>query len=59
MMDNNNMWDDLSFRNCSLSIDWTENQTSFDSDISNSSNKWSMFKIRKIHFIDLNVNSFL
>ena len=58
-MDNNNMWDDLSFRNCSLSIDWTENQTSFDSDISNSRNKWSMFKIRKIHFIDLNVNSFL
>ena len=58
-MDNNNMWDDVSFRNCSLSIDRTENQTSFDSDISNSSNKWSMFKIRKTHFIDLKVNCFL
>ena len=57
MMGNNIMWDDLPFRNCNLSMDWTENQTSFDSDISNSSNKWSIFKKRGIHFINLNVNT--
>ena len=43
-MDNNNIWDDLPFRNCNLSIDWSENQTTFNSDDSNNGNKWSMFK---------------
>ena len=53
------MWDDLSLRNCDLSIEWTENQISFDGDISNGGNKWSMFKNRGMLFIHLYVNSFL
>ena len=53
------MWDDLSLRNCNLTIEWTENQISFDGDISNGGNKWSMFKNRGMLFINLNVNNFL
>ena len=48
------MWVDLPFRNSDFSIHWTENQTSFDSDISNSGSMWSMFKNRVMHFIHLN-----
>ena len=44
------MWDDLSFRKCNLSFDWTENQTSFDSDFSNKGNRWNRFKIAGMHF---------
>ena len=50
---------DLPFPNCNLSSDWTENQTSFESDISNSGNKLHMFKNRGIHFIHLNVDNLL
>ena len=58
-MDNNNMQYDFPFLNCNLSIHWTKNQTSVDGDISNSGNKWSIFKNRGMHFIYLNVNSLL
>ena len=54
-IDNNNMCDDLPVRYCYLCIDWNENYTSFDFDISNSGNKLSMFKNRGMHFIHLNV----
>lgn len=40
----NKIWDDLPFCNCNLSIEWIENQTSFDSDISNSGNKLKIGK---------------
>ena len=53
------MWYDLPFRNCDLSIDWTENQTSFNSDNSNDVDKWSMFKNREMHCVHLNVDSLL
>lgn len=33
------IWDDFPFSNCSLFVDWIENQTSSDSDISNSDNR--------------------
>lgn len=48
---------DFPFLNCNLSIHWTKNQTSVDGDISNSGNKWSIFKNRGMHFINLNVDS--
>ena len=47
MIDNNNMWDNFPFCNCNLATDWTKTQTSFATDISNSGNKWSMFKIKE------------
>ena len=54
-IDKNNMLDELPFRNCNLSIDWTDNQTNLDSDVSNSCNKWRMFKNTGMHFIHLDV----
>ena len=45
------MWDNFYFCNCNLATDWTENQTSFATDISNSGNKWSMFKNKGMHII--------
>lgn len=56
---NNNVWDDFPFPNWDLFVDWTENQTSFDSGISNSDNNCSMSKIRGMQFIYLNINSLL
>ena len=40
-------------------IDWTEIQTSFESDTPNSDDKQSMFKYSAFHFVHLNVNSLL
>ena len=51
IIDNNNMWDNFYFCNCNLATDWTENQTSFATDISNSGNKWSMLKNKGMHII--------
>ena len=45
------MWDNFHFCNCNLATDWTENQTSFATDISNSGNKWSMLKNKGMHII--------
>ena len=49
------MWDNFHFCNCNLATDWTENQTSFATDISNSGNKWSMLKNKGMHIIRQNV----
>ena len=49
--------DDLPFCNSYFSIDWTENQITFDNDNSNVSYMWNMFKNRWMHLIHLNVNS--
>ena len=55
-IDNNNMWDEIPFCNYNLSIDWTENQISSDSDDSHSDDNWGLFKNSGMHFTHLNVN---
>ena len=44
------------FCNYNLSIDWTENQISSDSDYSHSDDNWGLFKNSGMHFTHLNVN---
>lgn len=55
----NNMWDDLSFSNCNLSVDLAEYQFKIDINNSNSGDKRSMLKNRGMHLIHLNGNTLL